>query len=60
MFSIFHRFFRPKKQYYWVTKDQDFPVEFISIAGEAGGARFAEVLYEGKTSYVPYEELVWK
>ena len=59
MYKLFRQLFSPK-QYYWCTKDQDFPVELVRIAGEFDGVKFAEVLYQGKPSYVPYSEIVWK
>lgn len=44
----------------WKNKDFDLPVTFIKKVGSANGVEYAEVEFEGKTSFVPYKELFRK
>ena len=61
MFYLIIDYFKPrKKQYYWRNRDNDTPVNFIEVAGELRGVKYALVEYEGVRSYVPYKELVLK
>lgn len=52
---LFNFFRKPK--YVWRNKDHDIPVEFVTLAGVMNGVVYAEVKYEGRTSYVPRDEL---
>jgi hypothetical protein len=45
------------RHYVWRNKDYDIPVTFIKIAGSKNGVEYAQVEYEGNTSYVPAKEL---
>ena len=60
MILVVLNLFRRRKQCFWKNKDYDIPVTFVRVAGEFGGVKFAEVKYEEKTSYVPFDELVYK
>jgi hypothetical protein len=41
----------------WKSKDYDIPVIFIRKVGCVNGVEYAEVEFEGKTSFVPFKEL---
>lgn len=55
--QILSRLFR-KPKYVWRNKDHDIPVEYVGPAGIMSGVVYAEVIYEGRASYVPLKELV--
>ena len=46
-----------RRQYVWRSKDYDIPVTFIKIAGSKDGVEYAQVEYEGNSSFVPVKEL---
>ena len=48
------------KERIWKNKDFDIPVTLIKRVGSANGVEYAEVQFEGKTSFVPYKELFRK
>lgn len=48
------------RQHYWCNQDNDIPVTFVRVAGEFAGVKFAEVQYDGKTSYVPLNEIEYR
>lgn len=54
------KFLGIKVQYIWRNKDYDIPVEFIRVAGESNGRKYALVSLDGRNSYVPADELVRK
>ena len=51
------RFLFGRRKCVWRNKDHDIPVTFIRVAGSKDGVKYAEVEYEGKTSFVPLKEL---
>ena len=44
----------------WRSKDFDLPVTFIKKVGTANGIEYAQVEYDGSTSFVPSNELFRK
>lgn len=59
MLRIVFEWLYPTK-YVWRNRDYDIPVTFIKIVGSKDGVEYAEVQYEGQTSFVPMKELVRK
>jgi hypothetical protein len=47
------------KKRVWRNKDYDIPVTFICKVGKVNGVVYAQVEFEGKTSFVPYKELYY-
>ena len=47
-----------RRQYVWRSKDYDIPVNFIKVAGSKDGVEYAQVEFEGNTSFVPVSEIV--
>jgi hypothetical protein len=45
------------RQCVWHSKDYDILVKFIKVAGIKDGVEYAQVEYEGNTSFVPLNEL---
>lgn len=57
--TLFDMLYGPR-QYVWRNKDHDIPVKFIKVAGAMNGVEYAQVEYEGNTSFVPLKELIRK
>lgn len=50
-------FYGPR-QYVWRSKDYDIPVKFIKVVGSYNNIEYAQVEYEGNSSFVPVKELI--
>jgi hypothetical protein len=46
------------RQYVWRSKDYDIPVKFIKVVGSYNSIEYAQVEYEGNSSFVPLNELI--
>jgi len=58
MFDNLLDIFYGPRQYVWRSKEYDIPVKFIKIVGSWNSIEYAQVEYEGNSSFVPLNELI--